>query len=92
MYNSAVEAMPWEEQREARRARDLSYDSSEKWIPGVRAKVRRHTKEVPPRIQGASRSHLQRVPLPTFSGKAEDWPEFRRYFVERKKNGSHLPS
>ena len=50
--------------------------------PGVRAKVRKHTKELPPRTQGASRSHLQRVPLPTFSGEAEDWPEFRRYFLE----------
>ena len=55
------------------------YDSSYKWIRGVRAKVWRHTEELPQRTQGASRSHLQRVPLPTFSGEAEDWPEFRRY-------------
>ena len=47
LYDGAVEAMPWEDQRDARRARDLSYDSLEKWIRGVRAKVRRHTKELP---------------------------------------------
>ena len=35
-----------------------------------------------PRSQGGSRSHLQRLSLPTFSGKAEDWPEFQRYFLE----------
>ena len=60
----------------------MSYESSDNWIRGVRAKVQRHTQEAPPRSQGASRSHLQRVSLPTFSGKAEEWPEFRRYFLE----------
>ena len=29
LYDVAVEAMPWEEQRDARRTRDLLYDSSE---------------------------------------------------------------
>jgi hypothetical protein len=33
-------------------------------------------------MQGASRSHLQIVHLPKFSRKAEDWLEFRRYFLE----------
>ena len=82
MYDGAVEAMPREEQREAMRDRDLSYDSSNLWIRGARAKVRRHTQEALPRSQGASRSHLQRVSLPTFSGKAEEWPEFQSYFLE----------
>ena len=82
MYDGAVEAMPGEEQNKARRAHNLLYDSSDKWIRGARAKVRKHTKEAPPRSQGASRSHLQRVSLPTFSGKAEEWPEIQRYFLE----------
>ena len=82
LYDGVVEAMPREEQRKAMRGRDLSYNSSDNWIRGARAKVRRHTQEAPPRSQGASRSHLQRVSLPTFSGKAEDWPEFRRHFLE----------
>ena len=68
LYDGAVEEMPWEERREAMRDRDLSYDSSDSWIRGARAKVRRHTQEPPPRSQGAGRSHLQRVSLPTFSG------------------------
>ena len=29
LYNDAVEAMPWEEQRDARRACDLLYNSSD---------------------------------------------------------------
>ena len=37
---------------------------------------------MPQKTQGTIRSHLQRVPLPTFSGEAEDWPEFRRFFLE----------
>ena len=36
----------------------------------------------PPKAHGPTRSHLQRVPLPYLSGKAEKWPEFRRYFRE----------
>ena len=43
LYDGAVEEMPWEEKREAMRVRDLSYESSDNWIRGVRAKVRRHT-------------------------------------------------
>ena len=74
--------MPWEEQNDARRTRNLSYDSSEEWIRGVRAKVRRLTEEMPQQTQGNIRSHLQRVRLPNFSGEAEDWPKFRRFFLE----------
>ena len=36
----------------------------------------------PPRIHGPAKSHLQSVSLPCFSGEAEEWPEFRRYFTE----------
>ena len=45
LYDGAVEEMPWEEKREAMRDRDLSYKSSDNWIRGTRAKVRRHTQE-----------------------------------------------
>ena len=67
---------PEEEYGGASRDRDVSYANSENWIRGVRAKVRRYTKETPHRTHGPARSHLQRVSLPCFSGKAEDWPEF----------------
>ena len=35
-----------------------------------------------PKAHGLARSHVKRVPLPYFSGKAEELPEFRRYFRE----------
>ena len=56
----------------------------------ARAKVRLHTQETPPKAHGPTRSHLQRVPLPYFSGKAEEWPEFRRYFCELTAD-EHFP-
>ena len=37
---------------------------------------------MPQQTQGNIRSHLQRVCLPNFSGEAEDWPEFRKFFLE----------
>ena len=74
LYDGAVEELPEEERGEAIRDRDVSYDSSEKWIRGARAKVRRCTQDTPPRTHGPARSHLQRVSLPCFSGKAEKWP------------------
>ena len=76
---------------DARRTRDLSYDSSEEWIQGVRAKVRRLTEEMPQQTQGTIRSHLQRVPLPNFSGEAKDWPEFR-FFLELTEKESLPPA
>ena len=82
LYDDAVEAMPWEEQDEARKTRDLLYNSSEEWIRRVRAKIRRLAEEMPKPIQGNIRRHLQRVHLPYFSGKTKDWPEFRRFFLE----------
>ena len=59
LYDGAVEAMPQEEQRETMRDRDLSYDSSDLWIWGARAKVRRHTQEAPPRSQGVMMAQLR---------------------------------
>ena len=47
-------------------------------------------KRPPPKAHGPARSHLQRVPLPYFSGKVEEWPEFRRYFNELTKD-EHFP-
>ena len=82
LYNGAVEELPVEERGGAIRDRDVSYDRSEKWIRGARAKVRRYTQETPPNTHVPARRHLQRVSLPSFSGKAEEWPEFRRYFTE----------
>ena len=58
LHDGAVEEMPEVERREAIRDRDLSYESSDSWIRGARAKVRRYTKETPPRTQGPARSHL----------------------------------
>ena len=75
LYDDAVEAIPWEEQDDARRTRDLLYDSSEEWIRRVRAKIRSLAEETPQPTQRNIRSHLQRVHLPYFSGKAEDWPK-----------------
>ena len=39
LYYGAVEDLPEEERREAIQDRDVSYDSSESWIRGARAKV-----------------------------------------------------
>ena len=44
----------------------------------------------PSKAHGPTRSHFQRVPLPYFSGKAEEWPEFRRYFCELTAD-EHFP-
>ena len=82
LYNDAVEAMPWEEQDDARRTCDLLNDSSKEWIRRVRAKIQRLAEETPQPNQGNISSHLQRVHLPHFSGEAEDWPEFRKFFLE----------
>ena len=78
LYDGAVEELPEEERGGAIQDRDVSHASSENWIRGARAKVRRYTQETPPKTHGPTRSHLQRVSLPCFSGKAEEWPEFRR--------------
>ena len=82
MYNDAVEAMPWEEQDDAKRTCDILYNSSDVWIRRIRAKIRTLAEETPQPTQRNIRSHLQRVHLPYFSGKAADWPEFRRFFLE----------
>ena len=60
------------------------------WTRRSRVKIRQHTQENPPQAYGPGRSHLQKVPLPYFSGKAEEWPEFRRYFEELTKD-EHFP-
>ena len=85
-YNEVVEELPEEERGGAGRDRDESYANFEDWTRRARAKVWHHTQESPPRNHGPARSHLQRVPLPYFSGKAEEWPEFRRYFLELTEN------
>ena len=90
LYDEAVEELPEEERGGAGRDRDESYANFEDWTRRARAKVRHHTQESPPRNHGPARSHLQRVALPYFSGKVEEWPEFRRYFLELTEN-EHFP-
>ena len=80
MKNGAVEQLPEIEREGASRDRDASYANFEKWTRRARDKVQRHTQKTPPKVHGPDKSHLQRVPLPYFYGKAEEWPEFRRYF------------
>ena len=93
LYDGAVQELPEEERGGASRDRDASYANTDDLTRRARAKVWRHTRETPPRTHGPARSHLQRVSLPCFSGKAEDWPEFRRYFPNfRRTSSSPLPS
>ena len=70
LYDGAVGQLPEAEWEGASRDRDESYANFEDWTRRARAKVRHHTQESPPRNHGPARSHLQRVPLPYFSGKA----------------------
>ena len=91
LCDEAVGTLPENEQEEACRDRDAAYTEFEKWTRRARVKVRQHTQETPPKVHGPGRSHLQRVPLPHFSGKSEDWPEFRRYFGELTKDEQFPP-
>ena len=92
LYDGAVEELPEEEREGASRDRDASYADFENWTRKARAKVWSHTQETPPKAHGPARSHLQRVPLHCFSGKAEDWPEFRRYFHELTADEQFSPA
>ena len=75
LCDKAVGTLLGNEREEAGRDRDAAYTDFENWTRRARVKVRQHTQETPPKAHGPGRSHLQRVPLPYFSGKAEDWPE-----------------
>ena len=69
LYDGAVEAMPLKEQREARRACNLSYDSLDKWIRGARAKVWMHTKEAHPGVKGPAGAISRDCPCPPSPGR-----------------------
>ena len=88
LCDKAVETLLESEREEVCRDRDVAYTDLKIWTRRARVKVQQHTIETPPKAQGPDRSHLHRVPLPYFSGKAEDWPEFRRYFGELTKDSS----
>ena len=91
LYDKAVGTLPENEREEACRDRDAAYTDFENWTRRARVQVRQHTQETPPKVRGPGRSHLQRVTLPHVSGKAEDWPEFRRYFCELTKDEQFPP-
>ena len=91
LYDEAVGTLPEDKREGASRDRDASYADFKNWTRRARVKVRQHTQETPPKAHGPARSHLQRVPLPYFSGRAEDWPEFRRYFCELTKDEQFPP-
>ena len=86
LCDEAVGTLLGNEREEAGRDRDAAYTDFENWTRRARVKVRQHTQETPPKAHGPGRSHLQRVPLAYFSGKMEDWPEFRRHFGELTKD------
>ena len=91
LCNAAVGTLTGSEREEACRDRDGAYTDFKSWTRRARVKVRQHTQETPPKAHGAGRSHLQRVTLPYFSGRTEDWPEFRRYFGELTKDKQFPP-
>ena len=91
LCGEAVGMLREKEQEEACRDRDAAYTDFENWTRRARVKVWQHTQETPPKVHGLGRSHLQRVPLHHFSGRAEDWPEFRKYFCELTKDEQFPP-
>ena len=91
LYNKVVVTLPEDEREGASRDRDAPYVDFENWTRRARVKVWQYTQETPPKAHGLARSHLQRVPLPYFSGKAEEWPDFRRYFGELTKDEQFPP-
>ena len=91
LCDEAVGTFLENEREEACRDRDAAYTDFENWTRRARVKAWQHTKETPPKVLGPGRSHLQRVPLPYFSWKVEDWPEFRRYFGQFTKDKQFPP-
>ena len=65
---------------------ELERDDLEEWATGSLRRLRvdfRTCLQHQDLQQGlGTRSNLQRVKLPVFTGRAEDWPEFRRLFQE----------
>ena len=87
MYNKAVQHLEPPEKQTASEERDNTYEDIDRWIRGARAKVRRITLESPKSGPGHKRpSKLERIPLLQFLGQPEQWPDFKRQFLEFTEN------
>ena len=72
LYDKAVGTLPENNRDEASRDKDASHADFKNWTRSARVKIWQHTQENPPQAYGPGRSHLQKVLLPYFSGKAEE--------------------
>jgi hypothetical protein len=74
------EFLPWQEMQER------IYNESHKWLREARASIRamaKSTSSSGPGTSGTVRlSKLEPIPLPTFSGKPEEWADFKRVFLD----------
>ena len=87
LYDKAVPQLGPGDRERVAVERDNSYEEVDRWIRGARAKIRRSTQESPSSGPSTKRhSNLERIPLPLFLGQPEQWPDFKRQFLELTEN------
>ena len=65
-------------------SREALFETSSRWVRTARWRNWASVREAAPQATAPQHSaaHLERVKLPTFDGKAENWAEFKRRFQE----------
>ena len=95
--DAADKLIPLEEQEEAERlsaARDSRFASVSEWIRTTRRRARATLREEGAALtsgRGPKRSHVEKVSLPVFDGKADGFHEFRRVFRELAAHEDYSP-
>ena len=83
MYSQQLRTFPSPTGKRAA-TREAFFETSSRWVRAARHRNWAAVREAAPKaaVPQHSAAHLERVKLPNFDGKAENWAEFKRRFKE----------